>query len=199
MRLNWNIMDKPLQDKLQAWLALKVNRGRFDHSLRVMETAPKLATAHGAAAEPLELAALVHDSARGMSDSEMLAAAGGWGLPVRPIDRSYPILLHGRLAVEMVRSELEIDDPDVLSAVLYHTAGHPQMNLSDKLLFLADIIEPARTIPRAGELRKLAFEDVDRAMLVAIEINREHLKARGRPMDPVTFELEQALKQRESA
>ncbi len=186
-------MNEELREILQAWLAAKVDEERFRHSLRVMELVPELAAAHGAAAGPLELAALVHDAARGMTGAGMLAAAEEWALPVREIDRSYPILLHGMLASEMARRELGISEGPVLSAVLYHTAGHPQMTLSDKLLFLADMIEPARKLPRSAELRRLAFTDVDRAMLLAIDINKEHLKVRGRPVDPVTLELELAL------
>ncbi len=181
------------ENRIMKWLAVKVDRGRYAHSLRVMELIPQLAEAHGVAPMPLRLAALLHDSARGMSDEEMLAAAERWKVAVRPLDRDCPVLLHGRLAVELARRELGVNEPAVVTAVLYHTAGHPRMSLSDKLLFLADMIEPARRIERVDELRSVSFRDVDRAMLLAIAINRRHLAARGRPMDPVTLELEQAL------
>ncbi len=187
------VMKEISQDSVRTWLAARVDEERLRHSLRVLELIPGLAAAHGADAEPLKLAALLHDSARGMSDAEMLKSAERLGLPVRDIDRRFPILLHGRLAVEMARRELEIDDAAVLSAVLYHTAGHPLMSLSDKLLFLGDMIEPERALPRLDELRLLAYDDVNGAMRLAIEINRRYLAARGRVMDPLTLELKQAL------
>ena len=158
-----------------------------------MELVPALAQAHAVDPDPLRLAALLHDSARGMDDAAMLAAAEEWSLPVRDVDRECPVLLHARLAVELARRELGIDEPAVVSAVLYHTAGHPRMSLSDKLLFLADMIEPARSMAGVEQLRLVAYRDPDGALLLAIEINRRHLAARGRVMDPLTLELEKAL------
>lgn len=183
-----------MDDRVKEWLRAKVDEERYLHSLRVMELVPELALAHDVEGQPLRTAALLHDCARGMDDREMLAAAERWELSVRGVDRDCPVLLHGRLAVEIARRELDIDKPATLSAVLHHTSGHPDMSLSDKLFFLADMIEPARSMPRVDELRALSYEDADAAMLLAIEINKRHLAAKGRTVDPITFELERVLK-----
>ena len=182
-----------MEDKLKEWLAVKVDEERYLHSLRVLELIPELTQAYNVSPEPLRLAALLHDCARGMSDAEMLRAAEEWSLPVRPVDRDCPVLLHGRLAVEMARCELDLTDPVMVSAVLNHTAGHPGMTLADKLFFLADMIEPGRGFDRIVELRAVAYVDADRAMLLAIEINKAHLNAMGRFVDPVTLELQRML------
>ncbi len=184
----------PSDEMVRQWLAAKVDRERYEHSLRVMELIPKLARAHGVAGDLLRMAALLHDAARGMTDAEMLAAARRWSLEVRSVDRDCPVLLHGRLAVVMAGQELGLHEPAVVSAILFHTSGDPEMSLPDKLFFLADMIEPARRMPGVKELRALSYTDANAAMLLAIEINKKHLAAKGRQVDPVTLELERVLK-----
>jgi len=184
---------RDIENKIKEWLQTKVDRERYLHSLRVMATIPELAKLHGVDDEPLRLAALLHDCARGMSYDEMLKTAENWELPIRPVDRQSPVLLHGKLAIEMVKRELDLVDPVMVSAILTHTAGHPSMTLSDKLFFLADMIEPGRTFAGVAELRKEAFKDLNRAMLLAIEINEAHLQAKGAVIDPDTTQLRKML------
>ncbi len=184
------------QQELKDWLKARVSPRRFLHSMGVREVVAELARLHGVDAEPLMKAALLHDCARELPDEEMLARAVEWGVPIRDVDRESPVLLHGRLAVETARRELGIDDPRVASAVLYHTAGHPDMSLSDKLFFLSDHIEPTRDFTWVGELKAMAREDVNRAMLMAIDINLKHLRATGKVIDPHTLELRDVLTDR---
>ena len=178
---------------LKDWLKARVSPRRFLHSLGVRETVAELARRHGADAEPLMTAALLHDCAREFSGGEMLSRAAEWGVPIRDVDRESPVLLHGRLAVEIAGRELGIDDLRIASAVLYHTAGHPDMNLPDKLFFLSDHIEPTRDFTWVGELREVAREDVNRAMLLAVDINLKHLRSTGKVIDPNTLELRDVL------
>jgi predicted HD superfamily hydrolase involved in NAD metabolism len=180
-------------EELEAWLRGRVSERRFLHSLGVRESVADLARIHGVETEPLAQAALLHDCAREMSGAEMLARSQEWGIPVRDVDRRSPVLLHGRLAVAIADRELGIDEPRIVSAVLHHTAGHPQMSLSDKLFFLSDHIEPTRRFAWVDELKAAAGEDVDRAMLMAVDINIRHLLATGRTIDPWTLELRRSL------
>jgi predicted HD superfamily hydrolase involved in NAD metabolism len=184
------------ETEVKAWLETRVSPRRFLHSMGVYAAAAELAGRYGTDAEPLKLAALIHDCARELGPGELVTLAGEWGIPIREVDRQSPILLHGMVGMEMARRELGIDDRVIISAVNYHTAGHPEMSLSDKLFFMADHIEPARPYPWVKELREAAFKDIDYAVLKAIEINLKYLTANGKTIDPQTLALRERLKSR---
>ena len=135
---------------------------------------------------PLSLAALLHDCPREYSNRELLAGCEEWGVPVRDVDRRSPVLLHGMLAVEIARRELSLTDPAMANAVRWHTAGHPEMTLSDKLFYLADVTETNNHFDWVVSLRDLAREDVDNAVLMAVGFNVEHLDRHGRTSGPGT-------------
>lgn len=182
-----------MEDRLKNWLQARVSGGRYVHSLGVMEAATELAGRHDIDPVPLRIAALLHDCAREFSNEELVATAEEWRLPVRDVDRRSPVLLHGKLAVVIAQRELSLDDPAILSAVRWHTAGHPEMTLSDKLFYLADVTEPTRHYAWVSGLRTLALEDVDQAVLMAIGINTDHLDRTGRTVDPDTYDLRDLL------
>jgi predicted HD superfamily hydrolase involved in NAD metabolism len=182
-----------MEAELKIWLKEKVSGPRYRHSLGVLDAACELAEQYDVDEAPLMIAALVHDCARELPFGRMLSQAEKWGLEVRDVDRIAPVLLHGKLGLELARREKGVDDPLVTSAVLYHTAGHPEMSLSDKLFFLADHIEPGRSYAHREQLRAAAFDNVDQAVLMAIDTNREYLLGKGRPVDPDSLELRDVL------
>ncbi|MHB9054076.1 MAG: bis(5'-nucleosyl)-tetraphosphatase (symmetrical) YqeK [Thermoleophilia bacterium] len=185
-------MDNP-ETEIKKWLEGRVSAGRYRHSVGVMEAATELSELYGVDPAPLRQAALLHDCAREFSARELVARAEEWGLPVRDVDRQSPVLLHGKLAVVIAERDLGLTDPAMVSAVRWHTAGHPWMSLSDKLFYLADVLEPTSPLPWVPELRVVAHENVDRAVLMAIEINTDHLDRTGRIVDPDTYALKELL------
>lgn len=182
-----------MEDELKNWLRARVSGGRYMHSLGVMEAVTELARLHGVDHVPLRQAALLHDCAREFSNEDLVATAEEWQLPVREVDRRSPVLLHGKLAVVIAERELGLSELAILSAVRWHTAGHPEMTLSDKLFYLADVTEPTRHHAWVAGLRALANEDVDQAVLMAIGINTDHLDRTGRTVDPDTYDLRDLL------
>lgn len=182
-----------MEEKLSAWLASQVSPGRLRHSLAVLEAAAGLAGHYAIDPAPLRLAALLHDCARELPAPQAFSLARELGLPVRDVDHRAPVLLHGRLGAAIARRDFGLSDPVVVSAVMYHTAGHPYMSFSDKLFYLADNIEPGRRHDGVEELRRLVLDDVDRAMLFAIECSEIHLGKTGGVIDPDTVELKAML------
>lgn len=166
---------------------------RLLHSEGVLTAVSVLAADNEVEAAPLKLAALLHDCARELPGGELLTRAREWGLQVREMDRQSPVLLHGRVGLEMVRRELGQVGPATASAICYHTAGHPEMSLSDKLFYLADHVEPARGFARVDELRQAVREDINGAVLLAIEINLDYLRSADRTVDPDTLALKHRL------
>lgn len=154
-----------IEERLRAALT-KVPAGLAAHVLRVVDEAARLARIHGIDAEAAKIAALGHDLLRAHSDGRLLTIAGEQGAAIDPVDRLEPVLLHGPLAVPILREQYGVIDADVLGAVAAHTTAAPRMSRLQKLLFVADKIEPDKADGRAPvqRVRELADRDLDAAM-----------------------------------
>ncbi len=160
---------KDLVEEIKSRLAKTLSPRRYKHTLGVAETAEKLARHYGCNAEKAALAGLLHDCARDIRGPQLFDLCDEYGVEVTPIYRAQPELLHGLIAAKLIRREYGIDDPEIENAVRIHTTGSDNMSLLDKVLFLADLIEPGRDFPGVDELRNLAWQDLDEAILLAID------------------------------
>jgi predicted HD superfamily hydrolase involved in NAD metabolism len=159
------------------------------HCERTSETARELAVRFGEDVERATYAGLVHDIARAMRDSELLAVARRYDIPVSNVDRMRPYLLHAEVGAHLVCETLDVDDPIVLSAVASHTFGRVGMTDLEKIIYLADTIEPARDYPGVEELRDAAGRDLDEAMRASYRRAICHLTERGKPLHPRTVDV----------
>ena len=118
-----------------------------------------------------ELAALAHDVCRVTPAKDLLRMAVDYGLPITAIDRSFPVFLHGPVGAEVLRRGYRLMDDSVLDPIRYHTMGREDMTALDKVLFLADKLDPSKVsrYPFIGEVARIAHEDLDRAMLLFID------------------------------
>lgn len=99
-----------------------------------------------------------------------------------------PALIHARLGAYLAEKEYQITDSQILSAIRCHTTGQPDMSMLEKIVYLADYIEPGRKmIPSLPEVRRLAFCDIDQAVALCAEATISHLKKQKRPIDPMTI------------
>ena len=161
---------------------------RYAHTLRVADTAERLAKLHGLDPEQARLAALLHDSARETDKEEILRVAEEQGIRANDLERERPMLLHGPVAAELAREQLGIEDDEVLDAVRAHTTGEPGMRPLALALYVADKIEPDRNQPGVETLRKLAWKDLRRAATVALDRSISYNEERGRPTHPKSYE-----------
>ncbi len=161
---------------------------RYGHTLRVAETAERLAEAHGLDRKEARLAALLHDSAREVDPEELLQLAEERGLPVGAFERESPKLLHSPVAAELAREDLGVEDEAVLDAIRAHTTGASGMEPLALAVFLADKIEPARDYPGIEDLRELAGRDLRGAARVSLEGSISHNEERGRSVHPASLE-----------
>ncbi|MBE5856375.1 MAG: HD domain-containing protein [Lachnospiraceae bacterium] len=174
---------KKIRNKLEKVL----DRKRYEHTLGVAYTAMNLASLYGADIKKAEIAGLLHDCAKGMSNDELLEFCKKYNITVTEFEKKNPFLLHSKVGSFIAASKYDIKDDDILNAILNHTTGRPSMSLLEKIIFIADYIEPNRkTIPGLDESRKLAFSDLDKALLFILENILKYLESTGSEIDEKT-------------
>lgn len=182
-------MAEKMFDKLKNQLSPK----RLAHSFGVSATAGELAARYGADVAKAKQAGLLHDCARGMSNNLLLQAAAASGIVVLGVERQEPVLLHAPIGAVIARRDYGVDDPEVLTAIRWHTTGGPDMSLLDEIVFLADYIEPGRSFPGVDKLRALAAASLQEALLAAYNQTLGFLIAEGGLIHPATVEGRNAL------
>ncbi|GAQ26001.1 bis(5'-nucleosyl)-tetraphosphatase (symmetrical) YqeK [Tepidanaerobacter syntrophicus] len=168
---------------------LKVNLGekRFLHSIGVMETAEKLALRYGANVNKAKIAGLLHDCARGMSEELQLKLAQDFGILLDDIEIREKVLIHGPLGAELAKRDYGIYDEQILHAIKIHTTGDENMDILDKVIFIADFIEPSRCFPDVEKLRRVAFQDLDDTMVKAFDSTIRYVLTKRSLLHPKTI------------
>lgn len=162
---------------------------RYEHTLGVAYTAANLAACHGEDVEQALLAGMLHDCAKCMSDEKLLGICEKQQLPVGWAERQKPSLLHAKVGSYLAGKEYHVTDRSILNAICHHTTGRPGMSPLEKIIFVADYIEPGRRqAPRLEQLRRTAFADLDRAVLMILEDTLEYLRGSGSVIDQTTQE-----------
>lgn len=157
------------------------------HSERVAACARALADRFGVDPDGAELAGLLHDYARDEPREGLVAIAEGMGMTVLPVEREHPYLLHSRVGAAHVRRDLPGVGEAVLSAIAVHTVGAVPMSDLDKVVYVADMIEPARTFTGVDELRDAcADESLGECFRVGYGMSLRHVRQTGRPAHPVS-------------
>lgn len=166
----------------------KVQDGkRFEHTLGVEFTSAALAMRYGASVKSAETVGLLHDCAKCFSGEELLSICRKNRLPFSKTEESNPLLLHAKVGAYLAREQYGVEDPDILQAIHNHTTGRPGMSLLEKIVFIADYIEPGRNhAPNLEEIRRLAFTDLDKALLKILEDTLEYLDKSNHDVDPMT-------------
>ena len=167
----------------------KLPSGLAEHVLRVTDEAVRLAGIHGIDRESARIAALGHDILRAHSADRLLQVAAEQGYAIDPADAMAPILLHGPLAVEILREQYHVRDADVLAAVARHTTAHAGMSPLQKLLFVADKIEPHKMGGRPDVIRvgDLAETDLDAALAAYLDYQVRYAVEHAWPLHPNTI------------
>lgn len=162
----------------------RLDEHRFRHTLGVVETSVQLAGRFGADPVKARAAALLHDVAKGYDRERLLKEAFEFGIVLSDIERRAPALIHAPLGAEVARREFGVDDPGVLAAIKYHTTGRAGMSRLERVVFLADYIEPGRVHPGVERVREAARDDLDRAVLLALDQTIVYLVDRGALIAP---------------
>lgn len=170
-------MDK---EKAFSIVKEKLTNDRFTHTIGVVDTAVMLAKKYGADEKKAELAAIFHDVAKCMPVKELKAIMEEKQLSLELLQYNKE-LWHAPIGAFLAEHSYGIHEKDILQAITYHTSGHEEMTLLDKVIYVADYIEPNRNFPGVEKARELANEDLDQALLYALKntitflINKEQI------------------------
>jgi predicted HD superfamily hydrolase involved in NAD metabolism len=162
---------------------------RYEHTLGVMYTAAALAMRYDEKIEDALLGGLLHDCAKYGSIAEQIARCEQYGLQLEPSDLEIPALIHAKLGAKVAERDYEITSTKILNAILYHTTGRPKMTKLEQIVYLADYIEPGRSmISGLEQIRKAAFVDMDEAVALSAKNTLSFLERKGRSIDPLTVQ-----------
>lgn len=177
---------KQLRDKMKELLS----ESRYRHTVGVEEVCYDLALIHGEDTLKASIAGILHDCVKYMRDEEIIRECERYQLEMSDIERSLPNqLLHSKLGAIYAREKYKVTDQDILNAIEFHTTGRPAMSKLEKILFVADYIEPNREmLPNLDYLRQVAYQDLDEAIRLKIRQTLEYLNDMGTTIDPRTKE-----------
>jgi len=169
------------EKKLKKYL----DKDRYRHTLGVMYTAAALAMAHDDDMEQAQMAGLLHDCAKCIPNKKKLKICKKQNIRISSVEKSNPFLLHAKLGAYIAKEKYQIEDEEILSAIRWHTTGKEAMSELEKIVYIADYIEPGRNqAPNLPQARKLAFEDLDGALLLGFTMAVEDLAKKGMPVHP---------------
>ncbi len=169
-----------------------VSEKRWQHTLGVVSEAKRLARLYGASEAKAEMAAFFHDFCRNFPVDIMNGYIKQIGLESYYLNNI--ALAHGRVAAELMLRDYKIVDEDILNAVSYHTTGRAGMSLLEKIIFVADAIEPERDYKGVDQMRDLAFVDLNETCIFGLEKSLEFVKTKGAYVHPDTISAINYLK-----
>lgn len=175
--------------EIKKKLKKELDKNRYQHTLGVMYTASCLAMRYGNDMNQAMLAGLLHDCAKCIPDEKKIQICKKNHITMRNIEEDNPFLLHAKLGAFIAQKEYGIKDTEILHAIEVHTTGAPNMSLLDKIVFVADYIEPNRDkAPNLDEIRTLAFENIDAGVLRILDDTLHFLNKKRGSIDEKTHE-----------
>lgn len=173
--------------KMKKKLAKYLDEDRFEHTMGVMYTCAALAMVHGVDLWDAQTAGLLHDCAKCIPNKKKLKMCQEHKVPVTDFEKEHPFLIHAKLGAYIAREKYDIQDENILSAITYHTTGKPAMTALEKIVYIADYIEPMRSkAPHLERIRRIAFQDLDECMYEILHDTLEYLEENPKDIDSAT-------------
>lgn len=169
---------------------------RYFHTLGVVKEAVRLAPKFGVEVEKAKIAALLHDCAKNFEQERFWEIAAEYGVTLDEFATKEPALVHAFLGAAVAYRDYGVTDKEILDAIYYHTTARANMTNLEKLVYIADMIEPGRTMPQAEELRRMVEENLDDALIYAIDCSIKHVIKKGRLIHPDSIHARNYLVER---
>lgn len=175
--------------KMRKKLSKYLDANRYHHTLGVMYTCAALAMAHGYDLEDAQAAGLLHDCAKCIPNKKKLKLCSQHKIPITEFEKEHPFLIHAKLGAYIAEKKYDITDPEILSSITYHTTGKSAMSTLEKIVYIADYIEPMRDkAPNLPVVRQLAFADLDECMYAILKDTLAYLEENPKDLDATTKE-----------
>lgn len=173
-------------NEIKLLLQKELDPKRYEHTIGVMYTAAALAMRENADIEQAMMAGLLHDCAKCIPHNIKFQMCEEYQIELTQIERENPALIHAKLGAVLAKEIYQVNDQVVLDAIVCHTTGKPNMNLIEKILYLADAIEPNRKMKHLIQIRKLAFVDIDASLYELLRGSVWYLEHTDRVVDDMT-------------
>lgn len=185
--------------KLRKQMEKELEHKRYEHTLSVAYTAANLAAIHGENVEKALVAGLLHDCAKCLSHKKQVALCVKNHVNLNELETAEDSpLLHAKAGSILAKEEYDITDQDILNAICYHTTGRPQMSTLEKIIYIADYIEPGRhhikrlgsdaPMERLTRIRQMAFQNLDEALCNILSDTLTYLQEKGGRVDNMTHQ-----------
>lgn len=176
-------------EEISEKLSKTLKHKRFVHSMGVAYTAANLAMCYEYDMHKAFLAGMLHDCAKYMTDEESLAYCDKNKIYLSDIEIANPALIHAKAGAFMAKDKYEVSDSEIIDAVRWHTTGHSAMKIYEKILFVADYIEPNRNHDSdLPNIRTLAYKDLDMCIAKIYENTINYINSSSKKLDPVSKE-----------
>ncbi len=179
-RTDWKHLS---MEELEQVVIRLLNPNRVAHVLGCRDTAVELAKHWGADVTDAARAGILHDITKAIDGPLQLTLCDAYGKILSDFSKRYPKTLHA-LTGSLVAQRIFGENEAVVSAIEHHTTGKADMNLLEKIIYVADYMEPNRSFPGVENLRALAYTDMDAALKLGLEMTLEHLKRQGSEVSP---------------
>lgn len=183
-----------LVKKIDAHNKANLKPSRYDHVMSTANYAVSIAHLHGIDPYKAYIAGLAHDCTKYLDDNAQLEYFEKNGITLSDEDRDCPKIWHQISGAHFAKTAFGIDDEDIINAVRYHTTGRAGMSKLEKLICLADSIEPSRDYEGVDKMREAALCDLNRALLLSFDRLIEYIKLRGLNMNKTTLSAREDLK-----
>lgn len=174
--------------KICKKLSKTLKKERYEHTMGVMYTSAALAMRYGADMKKAMTAGLLHDCGKYLPAKDQISLCKRKKIALTKTELEMPALIHAKLGVYLAENEYKIEDQEILNAIRYHTTGRPDMTLLEKIVYIADYVEPNRKeIPGLSKVRSLVFSDIDAAVCLSAGSTVRYLKNNGKTVDHMTI------------
>ncbi|QNU65868.1 bis(5'-nucleosyl)-tetraphosphatase (symmetrical) YqeK [Ruminiclostridium herbifermentans] len=179
--------------EMDALLKESLKPNRYVHSVNTMKAAIQLAEHYGEDKDIAAVAGLLHDCAKELNDIEILKYCNDNKIELNEIEKNQLFLMHGEVGAIIAKEKYSVENEIILNAIRYHTTGFSKMNMIDKIVYLADYIEPGRTHRSADDVRSLVYEDIDKALICAFNNVIKFVIMQNGLIHPFTIEARNTL------
>ncbi len=171
-------------EEFKSLIKGKLKESRFVHSLNVADSAKELALLYGCDEEKAYTAGLLHDVMKNASEKEQLNAINKAGWQLTDCEKANPKLWHAVAGAAFMKTELGIEDNDLIEAVRYHTTARRKMSVLEKVIYVADFVSADRNYPEVEEVREASKQSLEKAMMLGLEFCIQEIAKRRQILHP---------------